>query len=294
MKFVYVLIRYSLLYHSPPKSFHLSTSLSDNIHYRSVLFDKSRLKKRQLLFDGFTLPSLDQVYQNKPHDINLKVLVMTSTQLPKENKDFLQDRSKKYPWLGIHYFPPSGINMNAALQNLIIQDSTAAKQLIIATVRLDDDDALAKSYLVCLNKYMNPNYDNHIISFPQGVALYFDSCQQSVIGYHEVNSPKIALGLCLVKCYSSDDIKSETVEHIYNAGNHINVDSRYNVIYDDHSPSYIRVNSEYSDRMYTLDEAQRSRRLRLELRKKLAKVESNTLSSSQLLEAFEVNPHYFY
>lgn len=282
MRVVYIIIRYSLLYNKPPNSFYLSSKKSIQ-QYKDALFDKERLTIREEMFSRFTLKSLACMAQRKPSDIVFKVIVLASSELPDENKMFLISKEKRFSWLNIFFLSPEEIKIDEILREQLLIDSEANKlgssdEIVVGTARLDDDDVLNKNYLSYVEKYLKSDCDDFFVSFPRGVYLYYDVKKKAQLGSVLCNVKNIALGLIHIKKYKVSHIKepSQGIKHIYNSGNHKKVDIKNRCIYDQTFPSYVRLNTELSDRMFTIDDLdERKRRLLIEIKKK-----SNIILSS--------------
>ena len=90
-----------------------------------------------------------------------------------------------------------------------------------------------------------------------------------MIGASEYEFSKIAIGLAYIKYYN--DIDEVVEDNIYKCGNHVKIDKNYEVIDYNDKRSFVRINTELSDRMYRLDENERNNRLKIEYRKQKEK-----------------------
>ncbi|MBC5851940.1 glycosyltransferase [Vibrio metschnikovii] len=269
-KCILIAIRYSVLFSAKTKGFHLSNSQSDVANYKEVLFSKERMTLRENLFKRFTLPSLKSVFENTDPDIFFRVIVMASSELPEEHKDFLFNVERENnDWLSLQFMEPDKVNYGKAIYNTIL-NMFEEQEFFCATVRLDDDDALYSGYCNTLKDMMDEEYDKSIVSFSCGYNVYVADCGDEIIGSSVYRHIKNSAGLAYVKKYNNfSDIISD---NIYTCGNHEKVDEFYRLIDVNDCYSYIRVNTETSDRMYNLTPSERKNRLVVEFKKQKDKV----------------------
>lgn len=103
-----------------------------------------------------------------------------------------------------------------------------------STVRLDDDDGLNPYFIEIINDYYTKKSDIKIISFPKGIKIK----KENNILYAEKKEfyyKKIAIGLTMF-----DD-------NIYFAGNHVTIDEKYQVFYDEKPDMYLIYSSNICD-----------------------------------------------
>ncbi|WP_404463350.1 hypothetical protein LG331_11865 [Vreelandella aquamarina] len=268
-KCVLLTIRYSILFSAQTQGFHMSASQKDYLSYKNNLFSTSRMGMREYFFENYLLSSLEKVNSNNASDVDFCVLVMCSTELPEKNKNFLVKMQEKYSeWLNVTYMSPEEVNYGKAMSSFL-KSVYKESPVLCATARLDDDDVLFDDYVNVISDYLIVDNDKKVISFSSGFNLYVEADGFNVIGASEYEFSKIAIGLAYIKYYNSID---EVVEdNIYKCGNHVKIDKNYDVIDYKDKRSFVRINTELSDRMYRLDEDERNNRLKIEYRKQKEK-----------------------
>ena len=266
-KIILITIRYSVLFGKNTKGFHLSATQKTHQDYRTELFSPERMSFREWMFDNITFPSLKSIYKNKPHDVVYKVVILTSSELPVENKKFLEQKAEKYSeWFFVSYIDPEYVKYGDHILKYIKEYKDGC---ICSTVRLDDDDALCGNYASLLSKFMNEKYDRSIVSFSLGYSLYLTK-DKELIGAAELYQKNIAAGLAYVRTYQNPDELAD--DNVYTCGNHIFVSKNYTTIDFVDTHSFIRVNTETSDRMYRMDKEARRNRVKIEYKKQENKV----------------------
>jgi len=211
----YIITRFSILDVNTDKFILTRTNTKEEII--NILFDNNRLNFKFSVFDKMTYPSIiNQTYKNYVW------LIFASAYLPEEYKIKLNKYTRKQ--IKIIY-----------VKNFQDMDTYLEKQLQdvnnYTTIRLDDDDGLCNTYLEELNKYKNNN--NCIISFPNGIKFKLID-NQIIYGLKSIFK-KNAQGMTAINF------------NIFNAGNHMLVDKKYNVIYDNYEDAYFLCCSEYCD-----------------------------------------------
>ncbi|WP_161609190.1 glycosyltransferase [Vreelandella titanicae] len=262
-------IRYSILFSAQTQGFHMSASQKDYLSYKNNLFSASRMGMREYFFENYLLSSLEKVNSSNASDVDFHVLVMCSTELPKPNKEFLVKMQEKYSeWLNVSYMKPEEVNYGKAMSSFL-KCAYKESPVLCATARLDDDDVLFDDYVNVISDYLTVDNDKKVISFSSGFNLYVESDGFNVIGASEYEFSKIAIGLAYIKYYN--DIDEVVEDNIYKCGNHVKIDKNYEVIDYNDKRSFVRINTELSDRMYRLDENERNNRLKIEYRKQKEK-----------------------
>lgn len=268
-KCVLLTIRYSILFSAQTQGFHMSASQKDYLSYKNNLFSTSRMSMREYFFENYLLSSLEKININNKSDVDFHVLVMCSTELPDLNKEFLLRMQKKYSeWLHIAYMSPEEVDYGKAM-SAFLKSIYNESSVLCATARLDDDDVLFDDYANIISNYLSVDNDQKVISFSSGFNLYIEADGFNVIGASEYEFSKIAIGLAYIKYYA--EIEQVVDDNIYKCGNHVKIDKNYEVIDYIEKRSFVRINTELSDRMYRLDENDRNNRLKIEYRKQKEK-----------------------
>ena len=131
---------------------------------REILFDPDRLAQRFRLFEALTLPSL-----TAQEDQNWRAVVLYSTELPSAFQARLLDGLIAHD--AIH---PVAVAPHEPLGRVLRRemDAIADKDALRAAFRLDDDDALARSFLSRLRGLLTTYAaDQTAVSFARGHIL---------------------------------------------------------------------------------------------------------------------------
>lgn len=245
---IYVMIRYSVLAKSK-NSWVIGRGKSEE-EYKEELFSDARLEMHESLFRSVTLPSIEAA--DKPVDI--KVLIFTSTSLPEYYLRRLETLAS-YSWAKVIPLNSSGSAaqmMNEALLAQIQSDSTPK---VFSTVRLDDDDALAKSYFSKLAKYTDERFAGCAVTFPRGIRANYS--QDVYTSFEKISYPKCAQGLAYVTKYRGGEHFPKPLS-IFSLGNHTKIDEKFPVILDASFVSHIRTIHSESD-VYSESDKNRQR-----------------------------------
>jgi len=226
---------------------------------------------RERLFQAFTLPSLQQIHRECDPEVDFKVLVIASSELPNKNKEFLE-RIIQYEkdWISISYAKPEGISYGEHISPLLAEYEK--NNFICATARLDDDDALFRGYARELSRLMLIENDKSIVSFSLGYNIYITR-EMKIIGASEYHHENNSAGLAYIRKYQQyRDVEDD---NIYTCGNHTKVSDQHRSISLIDCHSFLRINTETSDRMYKIDQSEKTKRLEIEYRKQEMKIDAN-------------------
>jgi len=211
----YIFTRFSIL-DKTCKGFQLTRNNIDNIE--NLLFNENRLNYKFNVFHNMTVPSIkNQTYQNYVW------LIFTSNYLPQKYKNILEKYScDKIKIVYVENFNEMSEYIKNTLKN--IDHYT--------TMRLDDDDALSRTFLEEINKYENEK--GKIISFPNGINYTFTK-NKFILG-SRISHKHIALGLTAIGF------------NIFRAGDHSKLDQKnIQVIEIPTKDSYFLCCSDYCD-----------------------------------------------
>lgn len=111
-KCILVAVRYSVLFAGKTKGFHLSSTKDDHSSYKEELFNEERMMLREALFKKFCFNSLKKIHQsNRDSEVDFHVVVMTSTELPGPNKEFLSRlEDENSEWMHVKHLSPENVN----------------------------------------------------------------------------------------------------------------------------------------------------------------------------------------
>lgn len=126
--------------------------------------------------------------------------------------------------------------------------SGAQVSTLVATVRLDDDDAISSDYLSQLENYLDIKYAGFAISFGMGLSALYSSDKKKIDDIREYYYPKIAIGLAYLNIYCPESKGFRYLPHnVYRLGKHSQCDRRCPVIVDSRKSSFIRTIHRSSD-----------------------------------------------
>ncbi|CAN6959371.1 hypothetical protein NYA8BAC_00157 [Psychrobacter okhotskensis] len=241
-KITYVLIRFSVLIEGTG-SWNIANKNIET--YREQLFNPIRLEQHFNLFKKVTIPSLLR-QTISPDSEWLKVVIITSESLPTWNKEQLEKLVEQYNWLYIDYVPEKG----RSLVQFVYDDLKNSKEdILISTIRLDDDDALSSTFFEEMNIYFKRENVGFCLSFGSGYAGFYDFKSDSYEKLIEYYYPKIALGLCYFNIYSAESKKFtiNSIKTVYNTYKHTQVDLKSPTIVDSRKKMFIRTMYDTSD-----------------------------------------------
>jgi len=195
-----------------------STRTSDQAAYAKLFYNKDRLEFKTNVFINVTFPSVI-----KQDNSNWEWHIYTSKYLPLIYLKRIQSACGKN--INIHVIKVRNF------QEFYKKITDFPYDANYATVRLDDDDALYGGYVDQLNKYKNQK--GKIISFPYGNEYCFVNGKKKI--GNKCFKPNIALGLAAIN------------KIIYNCGDHSDISTRYDIIYNNTPDVYLLCCSPYCD-----------------------------------------------
>ncbi|XKF16237.1 putative rhamnosyl transferase [Halomonas sp. BLK-85] len=239
-KHVFILIRYSVLTKS--RNGWVIGRDKEFEDYKRNLFDPQRLAIHEKIFKEVTIPSLSKMEKS-----NTTIMVFTSDELPDPFLSNLYDIAKSAGNVKVFSLSREQA-ITANMHHYLLKElEKNAEDVCYATVRLDDDDALADDYYAKLFRYLSPEFIGHSISFPQGYAGLYDG--DKYIKFHPVSLPKLALGLSHVHLYKKGQ-KANKMLSIYGLGDHNRIDEKAPLVLVPEKGVYIRTVHKESD-MYS-------------------------------------------
>lgn len=225
----FVMIRYSVL----SKNNNAWVIGRDNgfEEYKQELFSEERMTLHEQLFFNVTVPSLKNMSPDKT-----TILLFTSEELPEENMKKLIGLSEEMKNLEVIPLSSSGGVIGKMQSHLTKKLDSFDQDICYATIRLDDDDALADDFESEIYKYIDPLYRGHAVSFSNGYEGIYEDGGYSV--FTERKSPKIAMGLSFIQVYEKGSGLKDI--SVYGLGNHTKVDDKYPTVINPIKPMYIR------------------------------------------------------
>ena len=243
MKAIFIIIRFSILQNSM-KGWNLNTSSNDFEEYRDKLFSDERMLDRLKLFEEITLESL--ISQSIDYrSVGAKVLILISNELPDKYVTNLDILIKPYEWIETIKVSSSGPNYQ---QIILEQLATYSENIHLATVRLDDDDALPINFLESIDKYNNECFKGLALSFGDGYAAIYSNKLKKIEVFKKYYYPKVAIGFTYFNKYLHETHSLTTkFPTVYHLGKHSNSDTRVPVIVDSRIKGFIRCIHPFSD-----------------------------------------------
>ena len=239
-KRIFYIIKYSVEYVAlGNRSMQLAkrTAQKGQAHYKGKLFSEKRLALRSKLFKNITLPSMRAALEND----DAYLVILTSEALPTKYKKQLEEMLRGIGNVVIRYCKPiKSVDSEARESVLDILRKTCnrkEKEICLATIRLDDDDALANNYTQLLLPYVRPDLSGFYVSFPLGVRL---SIKHGRFVLTKCYLPKTSQGLARIEVV--DPFSENSFQTTYGGGSHVGVDKRGPAILDAREIAYVRTN----------------------------------------------------
>ncbi len=245
--FVFV-TRYSILSKNISSSWLLGQKPFDD--YKGELFSPTRMNLRELLFKNVCLPSV-RAQLSDCKNFQVRHLVLTSEELPFQNKEFLYNLKNQNKHLDILELPSSDTNISKSVASYL---QSGFKDAYLITIRLDDDDAVSNDFCNDLASYVNSFNIGKVVSFGKGIAGIFDDINKNgFIDFKDYYYPKLALGLSHINYIDERGEFTHKKKSIFDQGSHTKVDLFSPLILDSRNIKYIRVfhaGSDSIDRHY--------------------------------------------
>ena len=229
-------VRYSVFSPSLSRSWRIGRAGQQE--YLFKLFDPERLQMRRTTFSKITIPSLAAAIATCPQ-VKTEVHILTSTELPKLDSDFLHELANKYSFLRIFAQSPEMVSLCRETDRFCEALSSNA---LVASIRIDDDDAVVSNFLSLLSEQLRAENVGDIVSMSSGYSA-IGSRDGTLIGPFSYRWRFGSCGQTLIR-------KSKNWTGpgcIYSAGNHMTNDERFPVIVDSREPAFLRLFHEGAD-----------------------------------------------
>lgn len=263
---IFVVTRYSVL-NKALHTWQLARDAADMQRYEQQLFQPNRLAERLALYMGITLPSL--VGQTLVKDASgataeLIVGVLVADRLPESHRHELESAlAETLGVAGVRFEiltvaperEPAADNQTGPAREVHAGMGVAIDDLIrrhlegdtvFASVRLDDDDALAPDFLERVSSYLKPDLAGMHLSFSDGLQGFVDPATMTATDVRIVSKPKNAQGLTFINSFIEGQFANESL-HVHRFLGHREVDSLTPVIVDARALAYFRTMSPSSD-----------------------------------------------
>jgi hypothetical protein len=232
---VIFLTRYSILLEDAPGwLIRRQNSFED---YRGALFADERLEQRLAALTKVMLPSLAaQTVSLDPS--RFRAVIFTSDELPAHHMAALVGAVSGFPWIRIETVnSKSRPDYEGATRTFL---TSIGHRGAFATVRMDDDDALARNYLERLYPWIDESAVGKAITFPRGYAAKMDAATCTFSAFYWTRSPFTALGLAAIGSFDGETISPADRPTIYSYGHHARIGRHYPYIEDPSFPAFLR------------------------------------------------------
>ncbi|TQE99145.1 MAG: hypothetical protein FKY71_10130 [Spiribacter salinus] len=239
-KHIFFVVRYSILLTGGGS---WKAAKQDLSAYRRQLFAEERLDERIRLFEGLTLQSLKS--QQFDADVSVSLVILTSAELPAHAADALDRSIQALPdWLDVKVVQAdaSGPGLRQLTQTAIdslLSARMASSGVPYATVRLDDDDILSRTYVQALSRYVMHTFNDMAVSFPKGLIGTVSRENRRIDSVRRYYAPKHAQGIAHIASWSPAD-ETPPRRNIFDCGRHTEIDTAVPTILDASFDSYIR------------------------------------------------------
>ena len=238
--FYFTIMRYSLL--SKTGAGYGAARRLGLEEYRRTLFAPDRMAMRLRLLKTVTLPSLAHQSPALARDQH-RVLIYTSDDLPSANRQSLMAAVADYDWVEVHTITGDdtfGAACRRRMVEILRELFPEPREVPYATLRLDDDDALARRFYAALKPYVRLSLKNHGVSMGRGFGGWMDD-EGRFIAFRPLVFPNLALGLAHIGGFHTGTGKfSQKRATIYELGNHMHLPRKVPVILDCSRPRWIR------------------------------------------------------
>ncbi len=191
----------------------------------AAILSEDRLAHRFSLFEAFALPSIAALMASEP---SYRHVIAVSDRLPSHHATRLRTLVSSLPHVQV-----LSVGRRDDMRDLFRAAADLGSSPVF-TFRLDDDDALSRSYFSMIREALTGMDGEVAVSIDDGYHL-----ERRAHGYRLApkNSPLIALGLGLLS-------RSRT---IFDAGKHTDLNVRYEVRHVRGHAGWVRVKHEHSD-----------------------------------------------
>jgi hypothetical protein len=244
-KSIFVITRFSVL--GGPGGWRLRKTAASLEEYKAYLFSDERLSARLALFRRMTAES---IARQLPCDAHLFFVVLTSEDLPAEHRakldDVMRDVEARSDVTCAVIAVPSGAEHEPLTDAFIDAQFAGGPDQRFATVRLDDDDALAASFCQRLAAHLDRGLCGYPVSFAYGYEGVIGD-DGAITDVRHWNHPKTAVGLAFTNAWTSTGGYTDPRRHVYSLGRHIKIDVADAVVLDTRAPAYFKTDNEYRD-----------------------------------------------
>lgn len=249
-KNVIIYTRFSLVNFNLTKAWKSARMSPDQEKYIEKIMDTERLKVRYDIFMNYSIPLLIMAREEHP-DLDINLIVHSSTTLPKNMQMQLKNLSYNNSWVVVDFFTPDELySAKESFINLMASKTNLNETEIVPVMRLDDDDLMSPFYFNLLKKYINPSFSGFTFHTPRGYEALYDGSR--FVCFSPMDAPKTGIGLAYLATWCSKE-KKFTSEYILPPGSHANTDMFAPVILDGSLPTICRTKHFFNDARSTKD-----------------------------------------
>jgi Putative rhamnosyl transferase len=233
-----IAVRYSILWRNR-RRWNLGRE-RDFDDYRAALFDDSRLALRLFLWRNISLhslaeqrPALDPAFH--------RVLIFTSADLPQPHREALDASILNLPWACIVAVDPDEerLPLDAEIERFMAERG-AGPDAYYASIRLDDDDALARDFVARTSRYAVPSNLGSVVSQRAGYLGRLSPTSGRFERFARTDMPKSSAGLTLIGGYSREQAAFLPGPTNVFFANHTQIDREAPIIYGRGSPAFLK------------------------------------------------------
>lgn len=238
--FTFLIVRYSV--YNPANDQSDTPRAVRSSRTKEGLFSAERMSMRAWLFEHVVLNSLARQKPALDAD-KVRMLLLTSDQLPADDRVRLDQMAAPYPWIQIipiqdadHMRPA----LLEAIRSTLSQRYPGQARVPYATLRLDDDDAVSHDFLARVQRHVAPPFVGMCVSLGRGYSGWVDTTGQYT-QFRELVFPNIAIGLAYIGAYDVGGDRFLARYHtIFSLGRHTAVHLKAPTILHCRRPSYVR------------------------------------------------------
>lgn len=249
-KNIIIYTRFSLVNCNLTKAWKSARLSSDQKAYIEKIMDPERLKARYDIFVNYSIPLLNMARERHP-DLEINLLVHSSTTLPENMQNALRSLTVKHAWIKVDFFHPDEYyNNEESFRDLMSMKTGLNETEVIPIMRLDDDDLMSPFYFDLLKKYISQNFLGFTFHTPRGYEALYDG--NSFVYFSSMDAPKTGIGLAYLAEWNSKE-KKFTTQYILPPGSHGNTDMLAPVILDGSANVILRTKHFFNDARSTRD-----------------------------------------
>jgi hypothetical protein len=233
-----IAVRYSILWRNR-RRWNLGRE-RDFAEYRAALFDDARLALRLFLWQNISLRSLAEQRPALDPAIH-RVLVFTGADLPQPHREALDASIRDLPWARVVAVDPDEerLPLDVEIERFVAERGTGA-EVLYASIRLDDDDALSRDFIARTSRYVVPSNLGSVVSQRSGYLGRLSPSTRRFERFARSDMPKASAGLALIGGYSTERAAFLSGPTNVFFGNHTQIDRLAPIIYGRGSPAFLK------------------------------------------------------